>query len=178
MSITDLTGTTWLIDEVPTIPSSMRMYRVDFSSDDYTEGAGINIGVLPPLLDGIMYVSNSANRAVYSISGGWADEAYRTITFTGGTDATNADLIAWIQANAEQVVKYINKVQYVRNGQLDTLIDLTADTVTASDMLSGVTAHDASGAVVTGTLADGDSLEYGVSTQPLVGTARVGATEI
>ena len=26
--------------------------------------------------------------------------------------------------------------------------------------------------------ADGDELEYGVSTQPLVGTARVGATEI
>ena len=25
---------------------------------------------------------------------------------------------------------------------------------------------------------DGDSLEYGVSTQPLVGTARVGATQI
>lgn len=27
-------------------------------------------------------------------------------------------------------------------------------------------------------IPDGDSLEYGVSTQPLVGTARVGATQI
>lgn len=69
---------------------------------------------------------------------------------------------------------YVNKV--VQGN--DTLIDLTADTVTVSVMLSGVTAHDASGAPITGTMADGDSLEYGVSTQPLVGTARVGATQI
>ena len=33
----------------------------------------------------------------------------------------------------------------------DTLIDLTADTVTAADLASGVTAHDKSGAVITGT---------------------------
>ena len=52
---------------------------------------------------------------------------------------------------------YVNKVLQGST----TLIDLTSDTVTASDMLSGVTAHDASGAVVTGTIADGDELEYG-----------------
>lgn len=40
-----------------------------------------------------------------------------------------------------------NKVIY--NGE--TLIDLTADTVTAADLASGVTAHDKSGAVITGT---------------------------
>lgn len=41
----------------------------------------------------------------------------------------------------------INKVIY--GG--DTLIDLTGDTVTASDILTGVTAHDKSGAIITGT---------------------------
>ena len=41
----------------------------------------------------------------------------------------------------------INKVIY--GGQ--TLIDLTADTVTADKILSGYTAHDKSGAVITGT---------------------------
>lgn len=41
----------------------------------------------------------------------------------------------------------INKVIY--GG--DTLIDLTADTVTASDILTGKTAHDKSGAIITGT---------------------------
>lgn len=41
----------------------------------------------------------------------------------------------------------INKVVFGNN----TLIDLTADTITPSDLHSGVTAHDASGAVITGT---------------------------
>lgn len=42
---------------------------------------------------------------------------------------------------------YINKVIYGN----DTLIDLTADTITASDLASGKTAHDRSGAIITGT---------------------------
>lgn len=33
----------------------------------------------------------------------------------------------------------------------DVLIDLTADTITAADLASGVTAHDKTGAVITGT---------------------------
>lgn len=41
----------------------------------------------------------------------------------------------------------INKVIYGGN----TLIDLTADTVTASDLKDGITAHDKSGAIITGT---------------------------
>ena len=51
----------------------------------------------------------------------------------------------------------INKVQYGNT----TLIDLTADTATAADLLSGVTAHDRSGTVITGTIEDGDLLAYG-----------------
>jgi hypothetical protein len=42
--------------------------------------------------------------------------------------------------------EYVNKVIY--GGQ--TLIDLTADTVTADKILSGYTAHDKSGAAITG----------------------------
>lgn len=46
--------------------------------------------------------------------------------------------------------EYVSKV-VLSNGT--TLIDLTADTVTASDLLTGVTAHDMSGAPITGTCA-------------------------
>jgi hypothetical protein len=69
---------------------------------------------------------------------------------------------------------YINKVVY----ESTTLIDITDTTAVAADVASGKYLYLASGQKVAGTLADGDSLEYGVSTQPLVGTARVGATEI
>jgi len=43
--------------------------------------------------------------------------------------------------------QYINKVIFGN----DTLIDLTSDTITAADLANGVTAHDASGAPITGT---------------------------
>lgn len=45
---------------------------------------------------------------------------------------------------------YVNKVEY--GGQ--TLIDLTEDTVTAANLLSGKTAHDASGAPIGGSMAN------------------------
>lgn len=35
----------------------------------------------------------------------------------------------------------------------ETLIDLTSDTITAANLKSGVTAHDSSGAAITGTAA-------------------------
>lgn len=49
-----------------------------------------------------------------------------------------------------------NANQVIVNGE--TILDLTADTVTAADMPKGITAHDASGAQITGTLFDGNVL--------------------
>ena len=43
---------------------------------------------------------------------------------------------------------YVNKVTFGSN----TLLDLTADTVTAGDLTLGVTAHDRSGAPIVGTM--------------------------
>lgn len=66
---------------------------------------------------------------------------------------------------------YKNKVVY--NGIV--LIDLTEDTVTADTLMQGYTAHDKSGALITGTATggvDGDNLAYGGA---YVGTALVGS---
>lgn len=49
------------------------------------------------------------------------------------------------------IVMAYNKVIYNNN----TLIDLTSDTVTADKLMEGYTAHDASGAVITGTATGG-----------------------
>ena len=62
----------------------------------------------------------------------------------------------------------VNKVEYNDNGQIKTLIDLTADTVTADKLAKGYTAHDMSGNIITGTMESGNSLipwnisKYGV----------------
>lgn len=53
----------------------------------------------------------------------------------------------------------VNKVEYNDNGQLKTLIDLTADTVTADKLAKGYTAHDMSGNIITGTMESGNSDE-------------------
>lgn len=66
---------------------------------------------------------------------------------------------------------YVNKVVYGTT----VLVDLTADTVTASTLMQGYTAHDKSGALITGTATggtDGDNLAYGGA---YVGTAIVGS---
>lgn len=50
--------------------------------------------------------------------------------------------------------QYVNKVQYGST----TLIDLTSDTVTADKLMQGYTAHDRSGALITGTATGGIDL--------------------
>lgn len=47
----------------------------------------------------------------------------------------------------------INKVQINRNGQTETIIDLTQDTVTEETLLDGVIAHGADGEPIIGTFA-------------------------
>lgn len=67
----------------------------------------------------------------------------------------------------------INKIQYGNT----VLIDLTSDTVTADKLMQGYTAHDRTGALITGTGTggiDGDILGYGVSANNIVGLAIVG----
>lgn len=72
---------------------------------------------------------------------------------------------------------YVNKVQLADG---TTILDISSDTVTAADVSVGVTFHLKSGASGTGTLANGNNLEYGLTdgTLPIVGVALVGSAEI
>lgn len=64
----------------------------------------------------------------------------------------------------------INKVNYGNT----TLIDLTDTTATASEVLSGYSFHDVTGALVEGTLfyQDGDNLGYGLNTSNYVNVGQ------
>lgn len=61
-----------------------------------------------------------------------------------------------------------------------TLIDLTGDTVTVSDVVSGVTFHLRDGSIGTGTVVNGNNIEYGLTdgTLPMVGVAKIGQAEV
>ena len=52
---------------------------------------------------------------------------------------------------------HINKVMYNTPSGVQTLIDLTGDTVTEETLGAGVTAHDSSGKIITGKAKIGKS---------------------
>lgn len=66
---------------------------------------------------------------------------------------------------------YVNKVNLADG---TTLIDISSDTVTANDVSFGVTFHLKSGASGTGTLANGNNMEYGLTdgTLPIAGVGQ------
>lgn len=107
--LTDLTGTSWYFNEILDCTNliSELVYDITFVSNN-TSNNSLEYILFTNSCDelafqssGIIYVYPTPFPGI--ISEGWANEAYRTISITGGTDATNTDLIAWIQANATQI---------------------------------------------------------------------------
>lgn len=100
MAITDLTGTTWVFNDYLDDTSLIRTY-VDFTSNGITFASIERNYSTSPFTTNILiyYNSNGISTNVCDLDS-WTNEAYKTITITGGADATNATLISWLQANA------------------------------------------------------------------------------
>lgn len=98
-TITDLNNTTWTINDASdiTTPSINETYYINFSdsNDNYTQ---FKIGKQ----DTKKAIFYDYDLVLYG--GAWVDESYRTITINGGTDATNSNLISWLQNNAIQQI--------------------------------------------------------------------------
>lgn len=92
--ITDLTGTKWVLNESPSLDIT-GTYSLSFSSggDVYTSLE----------LDGTSGYIRYDILIAYSEGSYWSRPEFRSIEITGGTDATNATLIAWLEANAMQM---------------------------------------------------------------------------
>ena len=100
MAITNLTGTTWVFNETVNVPTSAT-YPLEFNSTQILctslilsdDERSHNITIEYTGISGF----------VYDLTGGkWKNESYRTIEIVGGTSATNADLISWLESNATQ----------------------------------------------------------------------------
>lgn len=95
MAITDLTNTKWLWNEdVQSSPQLTGNYAINFTSNNISYS----------LLENSMASSDRMKYDTTTVNYGgiWIDAAYRLIEITGGTDVTNATLIAWLEANAVQ----------------------------------------------------------------------------
>lgn len=96
MSVQDLTGTTWLWNDSPNL-SGFGTFSINFVS------GSLNCTLLEINDGDLLYHHNSSVTYAYD-NGVWGDEAYKTIVISGGTDATNAGLIAGLEANATQQI--------------------------------------------------------------------------
>ena len=109
-SITDLTNTKWLLNDILTLSplSSGQYFTVNYTTNQMVcEYMGLNEyipGSEAPEPHADFYLIYYDNGLPVYVDG-WDDDAYRTISITGGIDATNPDLIAWLEANATQIVE-------------------------------------------------------------------------
>lgn len=108
----DLTGCTFYFDETPDIAAygtRTTSYNINFISNNSTFASlELNMEIAIPIMYFLKYRQTSlppVNACEYEAgsTATWANQSYRTITITGGTDATNPDLITWLQANATQL---------------------------------------------------------------------------
>lgn len=71
----------------------------------------------------------------------------------------------------------VNKVVYNTENGAETLIDLTSDTVTPETLTKGVTAHDKSGAKITGAMANNGTISKTLDTATTSYTVPKGYTD-
>lgn len=103
--ITDLTGTTWLLDEDLGIYSDRTMFLKFTTADGSTWSKFWLMGTYNIDNEGGALTFNNATKSdlVYSNAAGWVKEEYRTITITGGQHATDELLILYLQTHAKRI---------------------------------------------------------------------------
>lgn len=100
-TITDLTGYTWVGNDIISLKQTSS-YFINFINND-TNYLYLHIENMEGSL-GMLYYSLSDDwitqgTIVFDYTLKWTGDSYKTIQITGGTDATNTQLIAWLQAN-------------------------------------------------------------------------------
>lgn len=124
MSVTDLTETTWIINntdyEHPFVTDAQLFFfsaKMSFTSNG-TNYDAISITVYPSdhTSDQIRYASNNTWTDVYKYNSGWANEEFRKITFHSNIITANIgtleDLITFLEANAVQIIPHDVDVLY------------------------------------------------------------------
>lgn len=103
--LSNLTGTSWLFNDLVTIPQSLlaKTFAINFYSgsagSEYYTSLGFDYSSVVYLftygsMDYVYYVYKTSDTHQ------WQADAYKAIQITGGVDATNTDLIEWLTSNA------------------------------------------------------------------------------
>ena len=143
MAVTDLTNTTWNIPAGWTCSAGYGYFVIEGNiNDDYFQySVGFGKGSwngddFPNASNSIAYWTNDGSVAHFSSS------TPLTIVITGGADATNTNLISWLEANGTQVIDMTPKEQFVSKlNELSDAINEKAKTsgkMTISQMIENV----------------------------------------
>lgn len=127
MAITNLTNTTWKFND--TITTTFTGASITFTTlDGQTFTGGLKADTSAGTTRLLYYTYNlhqASITAYWATSGGWNNEAYRTITITGGAEVENPVLIAWLETNAV----YQEPLQFAENSTtLKVYENLTLET--------------------------------------------------
>ena len=101
---TDLTGTTWQInDPVPNVdPDTLLQYDLTFTSDNgYVNAIQFQYNTEISSIPAILYYTG--NTWVQAYTGSWYTPGLRTIVISGGPDARNTNLIQLLQSIATRI---------------------------------------------------------------------------
>ena len=151
-SISDLTNTTWIINNSPDVQVTMseEIYNISFNSNNtsfvkfgivYDIGSDTGDG---PLNQGLNYYydSYSSDKVYNSRTNIWNNDAYKTIEITGGTDVTNATLISWLEANATNITPEPSGTNHTHLGSLSIIKKHFGDLEVIKETLNGVTIYE------------------------------------
>ena len=109
--ISDLTGTSWQITDsfsTPFASSGNVAYEIDFVSNSQNwmvlTFSSLTLRYVDTVMSPTVVCTLTVDYETFEIiDTTWASQPYRIISITGGTDATNQDLIDWLQENATQI---------------------------------------------------------------------------
>ena len=104
MAITDLTNTTWEFNDTLSFTPAENIgvnFSINFTNDAGHSYTYIRLGLDSFDGDNFFHSVKYETKIAYGSGafGGWPDLFDKIITITGGTDATNPQLISWLEAN-------------------------------------------------------------------------------
>ena len=135
-TITDLTGYTWTANnKVSTDHNGSDMaltYSINFNCDNHNYN-GITLYRHVPGSPDVIYYKDDYSNKVYEDR--WLSTKYKTLIFTGGTDANNSNLINWLNNNGvlTSPPEIYYAITFNRNGAT------SGDVPPLQDVVSGTT---------------------------------------
>lgn len=114
MAISDLTGTSWLFPATGVgLSGGDILASISFESNG---NEFIRLDCSEGLSGPVLVYRDVAATTVYDAATGWIADGYRIIDITGGSDATSAAMIAWLEAEAQQTDPPALRKTYLTTG--------------------------------------------------------------